>query len=266
MPLTFDTGSARPALWKGLAVYEFTRWIAEDLHRMGKLCFANGVPYRFGFLCPWLDVLGTETDWLAEGAYSPAPHEQMRLWRTLSGGKPYLLLMNTDFDRFGPEIVEKYFQRSLFYGMYPSMFSHNAAENPYWENPRWYNRDRPLFQKYQPAIRRVAQAGWQPPHAGPRGPPRGPSGAIRPGPKRLPLLYPLERDGANSGGDAHRGSRKSRFAARPGGIGCSHGRAPRRERRGVGGSGSRPGAPKPWRFVRCHDLFPGRRSTARPCG
>ena len=46
--------------------------------------------------------------------------------------------------------------------MWPGFFSHNAAENPYWQNPRWYERDRPLFQKYIPLIKRVAEAGWQP--------------------------------------------------------------------------------------------------------
>lgn len=162
VPLTFDTTTARPALWKGLAVFEFTRWISDDLHQFGKLCFANGVPYRFSFLCPWLDVMGTETDWLSNGQYAPSSHGQMSLWRTLSGKKPYLLLMNTDYASFGTNRVERYFQRSLFYGMYPSMFSHNAAENPYWQNPAWYNRDRPLFKRYLPVIKQIAEAGWQP--------------------------------------------------------------------------------------------------------
>ena len=162
VPLTFASVSHQPALAKGLAVFEFTRWISEDLHRLGKLCFANGVPYRFGFLCPWLDVMGTETDWLVEGKYQPSSHQQMALWRTLSGRKPYVLLMNTDYEKFRPEWVERYFSRSLFYGMFPSMFSHNASENPYWQNPKWYNRDRVLFQRYLPLIKRVAEAGWQP--------------------------------------------------------------------------------------------------------
>jgi hypothetical protein len=70
--------------------------------------------------------------------------------------------MNTDYDLFKPEFVEKYFQRSLFYGLWPGFFSHNAADNPYWRNPRWYERDRPLFKKYIPVIRRVAEAGWEP--------------------------------------------------------------------------------------------------------
>ena len=43
----------------------------------GKLMFANSVPYRFSFLCPWLDVMGTETDWLSNGEYQPASDAQM---------------------------------------------------------------------------------------------------------------------------------------------------------------------------------------------
>lgn len=162
VPLTFSTDTHRPALFKGLAVFEFTKWICDEVHRLGKLTFANGVPYRFTYLCPWLDVLGTETDWLRGGQYRPASQATMNLWRTLAGAKPYLLLMNTDYDQFGPELVEKYFQRALFYGMWPGFFSHNAAENPYWRNPKWYNRDRPLFRKYIPIIKQVAEAGWRP--------------------------------------------------------------------------------------------------------
>jgi len=37
----------RLVLFKGMAIFEFTRWLAEDVHRMGKLMFANRVPYRF---------------------------------------------------------------------------------------------------------------------------------------------------------------------------------------------------------------------------
>ncbi len=161
-PLTFSTETKQPALFKGLAVFEFTHWLAEDVHRMGKLMFANGVPYRFTYLCPWLDVLGAETDWLRAGKYHPVALETTDLWRTLAGGKPYLLLMNTDYDLFTPELVEKYFQRALFYGMWPGFFSHNAADNPYWQKPGWYERDRPLFKKYIPLIKAVAEAGWKP--------------------------------------------------------------------------------------------------------
>lgn len=162
VPLCFSADDHRPTLFKGLAIFEFTKWISDDVHRLDRLMFANGVPYRFGFLCPWLDVLGTETDWVRNGRYQPVADTLMAYWRTLSCRKPYVLLMNTDYDTFDFQMVERYFQHSLFYGFYPSMFSHNAAENPYWQNPKWYNRDRPLFKKYLPVIKTVAQAGWQP--------------------------------------------------------------------------------------------------------
>ncbi|MCX8157781.1 MAG: hypothetical protein N3J91_15275 [Verrucomicrobiae bacterium] len=162
VPLTFATETRRLALFKGLAVFEFTRWFCDDVHRLGKLTFANGVPYRFTFLCPWLDIMGTETDWNHNGQWNPPGDATLSLWRFMAGAKPYVLLMNTHYDAFTPDLVEKYFQRCAFYGFFPSMFSHNASENPYWQNPKWYNRDRPLFRKYIPIIKETAEAGWRP--------------------------------------------------------------------------------------------------------
>jgi hypothetical protein len=85
----------------------------------------------------------------------------MNYRRTLSYRKPYLLLQNTNFDALGP-YVERYFQRSMFYGIYPSFFSVDAANSPYWQDPKWYNRDRPLFRKYIPIIQRLSAAEWEP--------------------------------------------------------------------------------------------------------
>jgi hypothetical protein len=42
------------------------------------------------------------------------------------------------------------------------MFSHNASDDPYWERPDLYERDRPLFKKYIPVISALNAAGWQP--------------------------------------------------------------------------------------------------------
>ena len=53
-------------------------------------------------------------------------------------------------------------QRALAYGMYPSFFSANASSNHYFDNPAYYNRDRPLFKKYMPLCIRVGEAGWRP--------------------------------------------------------------------------------------------------------
>jgi hypothetical protein len=162
VPLVFDSDSKKTALYKGFAVFEITKWVSEKMRKMNKLTFANGVPYRFSFLCALLDVMGTETDWNPSGRWNPPPDSRLCLWRSMAGAKPYLLLMNTRYDEFSTDLVQKYFDRCAFYGFYPSMFSHNAAENPYWQNPKWYNRDRELFKKYVPIIKRVAESGWQP--------------------------------------------------------------------------------------------------------
>jgi hypothetical protein len=161
-PLTFATSTRTPAQHKALAVYDFARTQSQSVHEIGKLMFANSVPYRFTFLTPWLDVMGTEANWLPNGEWRPDDDAVMSLRRTMSGGKPYLLLQNTNYDQFKPPHVEKYMQQALFYGMFPGFFSLDAATNPYWLNPAWYNRDRPLFKKYMPIIKPVAEAGWQP--------------------------------------------------------------------------------------------------------
>jgi hypothetical protein len=161
-PLTFDTRSKAPAQHKALQVYEFARSQSRDVHALGKLMFANSVPHRFSFLAPWLDIMGTETNWLPGGKWRPDSDASMNLRRTMSGPKPYLLLQNTDFEKFTPQHVQKYFEKALFYGVFPSFFSPDAATNPYWQNPLWYNRDRSLFKKYMPIIKPVAEAGWQP--------------------------------------------------------------------------------------------------------
>jgi len=162
-PIPFDTDSRRPVLPQWYSTHAFTRFLSEDLHNRGKLLMANATPIKFAIYAPLLDVMGIEVNWLGgNGEYAPESDETMNLRRTLSAQKPYLLLMNTDFDRFTFPMVEKYMQRSLFYGIYPSMFSVNAADSPYWQNPNWYNRDRPLFKRYIPIIKRLSAAGWEP--------------------------------------------------------------------------------------------------------
>ena len=81
--------------------------------------------------------------------------------RALCYGKPYCFLMNTDFDKFGADYVEKYMKRVLAYGMFPGFFSADASTKHYFSNPALYERDRPLFKKYMPLCKAVAEAGWE---------------------------------------------------------------------------------------------------------
>jgi hypothetical protein len=163
VPLVFDR-EGRPCQLMIFNTWTFERDIAAQMHARGKLLFANAVLSQFSFPAPHLDVLGTEVNWLQRGAYQPDSDAVMNFRRALCRQKPYCLLMNTDFARFTPELVESYFQRCLFYGVWPGFFDEEAAsKDPYWaSSKKWYERDRPLFKKYIPLLRRLTAAGWQP--------------------------------------------------------------------------------------------------------
>ena len=161
-PLVFSYGTHKPAVFRGLIAYEFVRAMADDVHAMGKLMMANGAPDRLPWLIPWLEVGGTETDWNPGGRWRPMTDDELLYRRVLCGPKPYCFLMNTEFEKFPHALVEKYMKRCLAYGMFPGFFSHNASEGHYFSRPELYDRDRPLFRKYVPLVKRVAEAGWQP--------------------------------------------------------------------------------------------------------
>ncbi len=161
-PLTFSLDSRKPAVFRGLIAYEYVRALADDVHKMGKLMMANSTPIRLCWLAPWLEVMGTETDWHRKGKWQPMSDAELIYRRALCATKPYCFLMNTNFDEFSHELVEKYMKRSLAYGMFPGFFSADASTKQYFVNPALYNRDRPLFKKYVPLCKLVAEAGWQP--------------------------------------------------------------------------------------------------------
>ncbi len=174
LPLTFSPDSRKPAIFRGCIVGEYARQMAEDVHGMGKLMMANGTPGRLCWLAPWLDVMGTETDWnpptqrgkkrseASTHVWRPMSDADLLYRRALCGPKPYCFLMNTHFPAWPYELTEKFMKRSLAYGMFPGFFSADASTGHYFSQPALYNRDRPLFKKYLPLCKRVAEAGWQP--------------------------------------------------------------------------------------------------------
>ncbi|MGQ9912786.1 MAG: hypothetical protein ACUVQQ_00435 [Thermogutta sp.] len=161
-PLTFDSRHLRPAVFRGLIVYEYIRAIAQDVHGMGKYMMANATPHHLCWLVPLLDVAGTETDWNPGGVWRPMGIAELLYRRALCGPKPYCFLQNTEFDKFGAELTEKYMKRSLAFGMFPGFFSADASTGHYFRRPELYERDRPLFRKYIPLCRLLSEAGWQP--------------------------------------------------------------------------------------------------------
>jgi hypothetical protein len=161
-PLVFSPDDYKPAIFRGLIAYEYVRGIEKDIHAAGKLMMANGAPDRLWWLAPMLDVMGTETDWNPGGKWRPTSDAELLYRRALCKGKPYCFLMNTHFEKFSSELVEKYMKRCLAYGMFPGFFSHNASQGAYFTRPELFDRDRLLFKKYVPLCKRVAEAGWEP--------------------------------------------------------------------------------------------------------
>ncbi len=161
-PLTFSFDTHQPAILRGLIVFEYIRAIARDVHGMDKLMMANSTPYRLCWLMPLLDVVGTETNWNPNRNWRPMSDADLLYRRALCKGKPYCFLMNTQFEDFSHELVERYMKRSLAYGMFPGFFSHNASQGHYFTRSELYERDRDLFKKYVPLCKLTAEAGWEP--------------------------------------------------------------------------------------------------------
>ncbi len=162
LPLTFATRSAQVCQLGIFNTVEFARELSTKLHERGEMLMANSTPHRFPWAAAWCDVMGTETNWSRREAYEPNSDTTFNYRRAMCYQRPYLLLLNTVYDDFAPEWVELYMKRSVAYGIFPSMFSHNAATDKYWERPNLYNRDRPLFEKYIPMCANLNKAGWEP--------------------------------------------------------------------------------------------------------
>lgn len=159
---TFAADSLRPVAPTWFSVWELASHMRRELLNRGKLLMANATPWRLHVFSGLLDVMGTETNWLPGGTWRPDSDEVFCLRRSLCYQKPYLLLQNTDFERFGHAEVERYMKRCMAYGVFPSMFSADASTRNYWTQPQWYNRDRRLFKRYVPVVSRLSAAGWEP--------------------------------------------------------------------------------------------------------
>ncbi|MFH1855924.1 MAG: hypothetical protein ABH836_01690 [Candidatus Omnitrophota bacterium] len=160
-PLTFEKDKKMPVVCQFISAYHLTELLADYLHSQGKLLMAN-FPAAFTFFMQHIDVPGEEIGWIESGQYKPVDEEELIMRRALSCKRPYVFLQSVNFDEFTKDMVDKYMQKCLFYGMFPGMFSFNAQDASYWENPSWYNRDRELFKKYMPHIINLSKAGWEP--------------------------------------------------------------------------------------------------------
>jgi hypothetical protein len=131
-PLTFDPANHnKVALLNFWGTYSFVREISQRLHAKNMILFGNDAYFRRWQLAPWVDVAGREYTWIEGDTFTPVPDERYLFLRAMSGKRPYLMLMNNRFDK--GEFMEAYFQRSLMYGVFPSMyFGHQSADD------EWY--------------------------------------------------------------------------------------------------------------------------------
>jgi hypothetical protein len=137
---------------------EFARDLAQRMWAKGLMTFANSTPIQFPWGTAWFDVMGIEMNWNWGGQYRPPSDDELNYFRALAAQRPYLILQNTAFDAFPYESVERYMKRCAAYGIFPSFFSHNASDDPYWR--RTVRQDR-LVQAVIPVIQQFA-AGWEP--------------------------------------------------------------------------------------------------------
>ncbi len=160
-PLTFSPDTKKVCLLNLWGTYAFVKALSEQLHDKGLTLMANDMFFRYWFYAPFVDFPGREFSWFKGEAFTPLAEERFLFLRAMSGRKPYLMLMNDNFENGGH--MEQYFQRCLFYGVFPSMFyAHDGVSAAYWTTPRFYDRDRELFKKYIPLVKHVAEAGWEP--------------------------------------------------------------------------------------------------------
>ena len=171
-PPVFDA-AGRVAVLSVQSEFSFLEAVAQRVrargqYQMGNSLWVSGTPnYNFPQL---FDIAGTEIDWQAEdqasraehGVFTPPPVSDMLFARAMSGCKPYIYLLDTNFDTWTADYTDQYFQISLVFGIWPSFFSANAATSVYFNNRTLLERDRPYFKKYIPTLRKINYAGWEP--------------------------------------------------------------------------------------------------------
>ena len=162
-PLTFSKAVARPAIWNFTSEFELMKKISDEMHSQGKLSMGNGHGWN-PFAAANLDLFGAELNW-----YSSDDHnlEALDFKRAISFQKPIVFLLNEGLNdkafTYAPyKGYEIYFEKLMAYGFFPSFFSVNASNDPYWQDHQKIENGRPFFKKYIPIIKQIAAAGWEP--------------------------------------------------------------------------------------------------------
>lgn len=159
-PILWDPVNKKPFINNFFSSVEFARGTAELLRPKGQITMMNGALGDSFYVIPWLDILGAETG-------LRIPRADFNYIRTVIYKKPFMTLLKGNYEQkiARPE-MELFMKRCLAYGVYPGFFdwppSGLGPGGQYWNHPRYYERDRDLFRKYEPLCRNLAMAGWEP--------------------------------------------------------------------------------------------------------
>jgi len=140
VPLTFDRKTGRPVAIKGFHDFEMARTWAEEIRARGKFIRANTDLQPWLFCGQFIELMGIER------SADRVRETEMSLIRALCYRKPA---------SYYRPVSEKGMRKCLFYGIHPGGLQVLGS-------PERAERARPLFKKYAPLIRTIAQAGWQP--------------------------------------------------------------------------------------------------------
>ena len=162
-PLSFSASVGRPAIWHLVSEFEFMKKISDEMHSQGKLAMGNGHGWN-PFVASNLDLFGAELSWYSTGDHNVTALDFKRI---ISYQKPIVFLLNeglndkafTEPPYSGYEI---YFEKMMSYGFFPSFFSVDASNDPYWQDKKKIENGRPFFKKYIPLIKEISTAGWEP--------------------------------------------------------------------------------------------------------
>ena len=158
-PPAWDPVAKKPYLYNYFSSVEWARLVAEKLHGMGKFTMMNGAMGANPFCAPYLDVMGAETGLNISRA-------DYNFVKTICHHKTFATLLKGNYAKLGGAEIELFMKRCLAYGVFPGFFdwppSGLGPGGTYWDHPEYYERDRLLFRKYQPLVKMIAAAGWEP--------------------------------------------------------------------------------------------------------
>ncbi len=182
-PLVYDVETAQPCAHAMQHQAAFVKALADWLHPLGKCVSGNafsGGALRFNATI--MDVFGSEIGCWGHGkdrekrlisgdAYNDEMSCEKRFFayhRPVSD-----MLQDGNWTKPSPEIsargIAGYVEHHMFYAFYPGVVTIGGEDFPgyrgwkrYFGKSRQCERDRELFKKAMPLIRRLNKAGWQP--------------------------------------------------------------------------------------------------------